>query len=55
MTLNELRGAEALDLDSGKLLDLPKDLETRPEPGQMQWLKTRAPTCCWTMWMAGGG
>ena len=40
--IDELRGAEALDLDSGKLLDLPKDLETRPEPGQMQWLKDQS-------------
>jgi serine/threonine protein kinase len=42
VTLNDvddLRGAEVLDLDSGQLLDLPKDIEKRPEPEELQWLK----------------
>ena len=40
--IDELRGAEALDLDSGKLLDLPKDLEKRTEPARLQWLKDQS-------------
>ena len=42
VTLNDIddsRGAEALDLDSGRLLDLPKETEKRPESEQFQWLK----------------
>ncbi len=37
--MDDLRGGEALDLDSGRLLDLPKDTEKRPESEQVQWLK----------------
>jgi serine/threonine protein kinase len=32
-------GSEALDLDRGELVDLPKDFEKLPEPEQMQWLR----------------
>jgi tRNA A-37 threonylcarbamoyl transferase component Bud32 len=41
-TLNDMddgRGGDALDLDSGRLLDLPKDLERRTELESKQWLK----------------
>jgi len=37
--MDDLRGGEALDLDSGRLLDLPKDTGKRPESEQVQWLK----------------
>ena len=37
--MDDLRGGEALDLDSGKLLDLPEDIKKRPENEQSQWLK----------------
>ena len=37
--IDDLRGGEALDLDSGRLLDLPKDTGKRPESEQFQWLK----------------
>jgi hypothetical protein len=37
--LDDLRGGEALDLDSDKLLDLPKDTQKRPESEQFQWVK----------------
>jgi tRNA A-37 threonylcarbamoyl transferase component Bud32 len=32
-------GGEALDLDRGELVDLPKDFEKLPEPEQTQWLR----------------
>ncbi len=32
-------GGEALDLDRGELLDLPKQFERLPEPEQTQWLR----------------
>jgi len=32
-------GGEALDLDRGELLDLPKEFERLPEPVQTQWLR----------------
>ena len=37
--MDDLRGGEALDLDSGKLLDLPKDTKKRPKSEQFQWVK----------------
>jgi len=37
--MDDLRGGEAVDLDSGRLLDLPKDTEKRPESEPFQWLK----------------
>ncbi len=45
VTLNDIddyRGGEALDLDSGQLLDLPKDIERRPKPEQLQWLSDQS-------------
>jgi len=42
MTLTTIAAAEVLNLDSGKLLDLPKDIEKRPEPGELQWLKDQS-------------
>jgi serine/threonine protein kinase len=39
--IDDLRGGEALDLDSGELLDLPKDIEKRPDSESLQWLRER--------------
>jgi len=44
VTLNDIdegRGADALDLDSGRLLDVPKDIHRRPDPERTQWVTDR--------------
>ncbi len=45
LTLNcvdDFRGSEALDLDSGRLLDLPKDPGKLSKPEQAQWFKEQS-------------
>lgn len=40
--IDDLHGGEALDLDSGQLLDLPKDIEKRPKLERLQWLNDQS-------------
>lgn len=37
--LDERRGSEALDLDTGRVLDIPEDLKSRSEPERQSWFK----------------
>ena len=39
--MDDLRGGEALDLDSGTLLDLPKDIKQQSAGERLQWLKDK--------------
>ncbi len=40
--MDDLRGGDALDFDSGQLLDLPKDIEKQTSNGPLQWVKTNS-------------
>ncbi len=39
--LDERRGSEALDLDTGRVLDIPEDLNSRTEPERQSWFKQK--------------